>query len=102
MDLSIDFTYWVFQLKVWLILGFGLIIIDIVLATFFLLPIGIAAFLVGGLILVQNQLWFGDVVFFETWHDIMIYFAVLSVVSIGIIRVIFQKRRKNTADINEY
>ena len=102
MDLYTELTYWVFQAKVWIILGFILIIVDIFLGSFFILPIGIAAFLISGLILAQNQLWFGDYIFFETWRDIVIYFAILSVISIGIIKLIFEKRFKKEPDINEY
>ena len=102
MELYLDFSYWVFQSKVWVILGFILIIIDIFIGSFFILPIGVAAFLVSGLILAQNQLWFGDFMLFETWRDIAVYFAIFSIVSIGIIRLIFQRRIKGQTDINEY
>jgi|TARA_B100000315_G_C14420887_1_gene515495 membrane protein implicated in regulation of membrane protease activity len=102
MDLYSEFSYWVFQAKVWVILGFILIIVDIFLGSYFILPIGIAAFLISGLIVAQNRLWFGDYTFFETWRDIAIYFAILSVISIGIIKLIFQKRFENETDINKY
>ena len=102
MVLYTEFSYWVFQAKVWVILGFILIIVDIYLGSFFILPIGIAAFLISGLILAQNQLWFGDYIFLESWRDIAIYFAILSVISIGIIKLIFEKRFKKEPDINEY
>ena len=102
MDLYTEFSYWVFQAKVWVILGFILIIVDIFLGSFFILPIGIAAFLISGLILAQNQLWFEDFIFFETWRDIAIYFAILSVISIGLIKLLFGRRFKNEPDINEY
>ena len=102
MDLYIEFSYWVFQAKVWVILGFVLIIVDIFLGSFFILPIGIAAFFISGLILAQNQFWFGDYIFFETWRDIVIYFAIISVVSVGIIKFIFEERFKKEPDINGY
>ena len=102
MDLYTELSYWVFQAKVWVILGFILIIVDVFLGSFFILPIGIAAFFISGLILAQNQLWFGDYMFFETWRDIAIYFAILSVMSIGIIKLIFEKRFKKEPDINKY
>ena len=102
MDLYTELAYWVFQAKVWVILGFILIIVDVFLGSFFILPIGIAAFFISGLILAQNQLWFGDYMFFETWRGIAIYFAILSVMSIGIIKLIFEKRFKKEPDINKY
>ena len=102
MDFYLEFSYWIFQSKVWVILGLTLIIIDIFLGSFFILPIGVAAFLVSGLIFAQNQLWFGDFMFFETWRGIAVYFAIFSIISIGIIRLIFQRRIKGQTDINEY
>ena len=102
MGLYAEFSYWVFQAKIWVIFGLILIIVDVFLGSYFILPIGIAAFFIGGLIIAQNQLWFGDFIFFETWRDIAIYFSVLSVLSIGIIKLIFEKQFKKETDINEY
>ena len=102
MELYLEFSYWIFQSKAWVILGFTLIIIDIFLGSFFILPIGVASFLVSGLIFAQNKLWFGDFMFFETWRGIAVYFAIFSIISIGIIRLIFQRRIKGQTDINEY
>ena len=102
MDLYAEFSYWVFQAKIWVIFGLILIIVDVFLGSYFILPIGIAAFFIGGLIIAQNQLWFGDFIFFETWRDIAIYFSVLSVISIGIIKLVFEKQFKKETDINEY
>ena len=102
MELYLEFSYWIFQSKVWVILGFTLIIIDIFLGSFFILPIGVAAFLVSGLIFAQNQTWFGDFMFFETWRGIAVYFAIFSIISIALIRLIFQRRIKGQTDINEY
>jgi membrane protein implicated in regulation of membrane protease activity len=102
MDLYAEFSYWVFQAKIWVIFGLILIIVDVFLGSYFILPIGIAAFFIGGLIIAQNQLWFGDFIFFETWRDIAIYFSVLSVISIGIIKLLFEKQFKKETDINEY
>lgn len=102
MVLSADLAFWLFQAKVWIILGLVLVIADVFLGTLVLLPVGIAAFLVGGLIIIQRQLWFGDFVFFENWRDIMVYFAVLSVLSTLAMRFWFKRHRSDQPDINEY
>jgi membrane protein implicated in regulation of membrane protease activity len=85
----------------WLILGLTLIITDIFLGSFFLLPIGVSAFIISGLIYSQAQLWLGGV-FLETWKDVLIYFSALSVLSIGIVKLIFQRKADNKDDINDY
>ena len=97
-----DFVYWMFQAKIWVILGFLLIITDIFIGSFFILPIGIAAFIMGALLFAQNNYWFGDYVLLEHWRDIGLYFAILSVLSIAIIRALFQKNNDEKPDINEY
>ena len=85
----------------WLILGLILIITDIFLGSFFLLPIGVSAFIISGSLYSQAQLWLGSV-FLETWKDVLIYFSALSVLSIGIVKLIFQRKADNKDDINEY
>ena len=102
MDLYIEFSYWIFQAKIWVILGFLLIIFDLFLGSYFILPIGVAAFLISGLIVAQNNLWFGEFTPFETWRDIAIYFSILSVLSIALVKFLFQKRIEGQPDINEY
>ena len=85
----------------WLILGLILIITDIFLGSFFLLPIGVSAFIISGFLYSQAQLWLGSV-FLETWKDVLIYFSALSVLSIGIVKLIFQRKADNKDDINDY
>ena len=85
----------------WLILGLTLIITDIFLGSFFLLPIGVAAFIISGLLYSQAQLWLGGVLL-ETWKDVLIYFSAFSVLSIGIVKFFFQKKADNKEDINDY
>ncbi|MCB2101406.1 MAG: hypothetical protein KDE22_11080 [Rhodobacterales bacterium] len=98
-----DLAYWLFEPKVWIILGIVLIIADVFLGyTFFVLPIGVAALLIAGLIFAQGKLWFGDTVIFETWHDVGLWFAVLSVVSIGLLKMLARRWIKDQPDINEY
>lgn len=95
--------YWILSPEFWLIVGILLIIVDFTVgAALFLLPIGLAAILIAGLLLSQERLWFGDVLFLETWRQIIIFFSVLSVAFVGVIRFLFQRARREQADINEY
>ena len=95
--------YWMLVPEFWLIVGILLIIVDFTIgAALFLLPIGLAAILMAGLLLSQEGLWFGDLIFFETWRQIIIWFSLLSVAFVGVIRFLFQRARRGQPDINEY
>jgi len=94
--------YWSLQPEVWLILALVLVGADIVLGLqYFVLSIGVAALLLAGALLAQQNLWFGDAVVFETWRGVGIWFAVLSVASVLLIKLLTRQRR-GQPDINEY
>ena len=96
-------TSWLFEPEVWLILGLVLIALDIFVGMqFFVLSPGLASFIVGGLLQAQLSGWFGDSLLFETWRGLLIWWAVLSVLSIGLVRKLFQKKNADQSDINEY
>ena len=96
-------SYWMFLPEVWVIVGILLIVTDFTVgADLFLLPVGASALVIAALIQGQESLWFGDTVLFETWRQVIIWFAVLSVVSIAFIKFGFQRRRNNESDINKY
>ena len=100
--MSIDLMRWLFEPQAWLIAGLVLVIADIFLGYgFFVLPIGIAAFLISGLLVIDEGGYFSSKMF-GSWRDILIYFAVLSVISIGILRLVFQKYKSDDKDINQY
>ena len=101
MNAYLIFSHWIFEPYTWLILGLLVIIIDIFLG-FVLLPFGIAALVIAGLIFSDQNMIFGDFIFFETWRDVLIYYAVLSLCSVGMIKLIFQKSKKGKSDINQY
>jgi len=88
MDLYAELGYWLF--------------VDIFLGSYFILPIGVSAFCMSVIIYSQNNYWFDGLVFFETWRDVAIGFAVLSVISIGIVRFVFARKSDEDPDINEY
>ena len=99
----LDLNYWVYVPEVWLILGLFLIISDIFVGfNFFVLPIGIAALIVAFLIFGENRSLFGSVYLFDSWRDVVIWFAALSVAAVGILKLLFQRRDKDQPDINKY
>lgn len=103
MDAYAEISHWMFKAEVWVIVGIGLVMADIFLGySFFILPVGIAAFLISAMIFSQQKMWLGNFTFFDTWRDIVIYFAVLALVSIAVLKFAFQKFRKSGSDINDY
>jgi membrane protein implicated in regulation of membrane protease activity len=103
MNIFSSFTYWIFLPEVWLILGILLIAADFTIgANFFLLSIGASAFVMGGLIYGQQNLWFGDPLLFETWRQVMIWFSAMSIASVAVIKFLFQRKNNDEPDINEY
>jgi membrane protein implicated in regulation of membrane protease activity len=100
--MDIDFAYWLLEPQVWIIAGLVLVIADIVLGYgFFVLPIGVAAFLISALLAVDAGGYL-DFKMFDSWRDIMIWFSILSVASIGVLRLVFQKHKNQEKDINDY
>ena len=103
MDVYGDISYWIFKSEPWIILGIILIMLDIFIGfNFFILPVGISALIISGIIYAQVNTWFGESLIFETWTGILIGFSVLSIISIGIIKLIFQNSKKSQSDINQY
>ena len=101
MDIYLVLSYWIFQPYVWIILGLSIVIIDIFLG-FVLLPFGISSLVIGALIFCDQRMVWGEFVLFETWRDILLYFALLSLVSLGVIRLLVKMSNKGNCDINEY
>lgn len=103
MDTAVSITYWLFRPEVWIILAMVLIIADILIGlNLFVLPVGVSAALVSAALYAENRFWFSDTILLENWHDVLIAFAVLSIASVFLIRRMFQRRRDETPDINEY
>ena len=101
MDIYLSIDYWLFEPHFWLLVGILLIISDIFLASFFLLPIGVSAVLMAALIYFEHQ-HIIDAALFSSWRGILVSFAMLSVLSIFIIQSFVRIRRKNQKDINQY
>ena len=101
------FNYLAFQPYVWLILGVLLLSLELLDGSFsFFLPSGLGAWLTAALLKLQlNGLLF-DAVVFDNWSDLLLGFAIASIVAIGAVRIlIYRKRSVNSAqsdDINQY
>lgn len=97
-------SYWLFKPEAWALLGLLLIGFEMLVGNLFALPIGVACLFVAGMTYGQEEMWYGDTVLFETWRQILIAFAVLSVLSVGIIKFLVQKKSPDDEDddINQY
>ncbi len=101
MSYYLNIDYFLFEPKFWLILGLLLIIIDVFLFSFFLLPIGVAALIMSALIFFDSQ-HMSESELFTNWYQVLISFSFISVGSIAIIRILARLRRKDREDINDY
>ncbi|MBT4888038.1 MAG: hypothetical protein HON65_00595 [Rhodospirillales bacterium] len=96
-------NYWSYVTEVWIILGLILIIGDVFLGfNFFVLPIGIAALIMSALVYVDNNEVFGPIVLFSDWKVVIFWFAILSMVSVGLLKYFFQRNQKDEPDVNNY
>ena len=98
----IDFlNNWTLDPAVWLMVGIALIIIDMIVGlNFFVLPVGIAAILVSALLKLQSGGAF-ETSLVDDWEEVMYVFSALSIVAIGIVKLLFQPTKKPD-DINQY
>ena len=112
LEISLLLNNWSFHPEAWLILGILLVLSDLVLGmNYFLLPLGIAAFLTAVLVALGNSLisdevlmgesWMTSVLIFESWKDLFYWFAGLSVLCTISLRFFFRKAHAET-DINDY
>lgn len=102
MEFYREVTFWFFETRVWVILGLVLVTVDVFVGSMVLLPLGIACLLTGTAVFSSQQMWFGDFVLFETWRDVAFLFATLSVLSVLVVKRLFQKPRRQEPDINDY
>ena len=87
----------------WVALGLVLVLADIFLGfSLFVLPVGVAALIVAGIIFVQINAILGITQLYSDWQGLVYWFAGLSVVSVGLLRLIFQRPKKDLPDINQY
>ena len=102
MDFYNLVTFWIFQPYSWLILGIIIIIFDIFFLGMVLLPFGLSSLIIATLLYFDYKMYFSNFVFFETWRDILIYYAIFSIISLGAIKFFLRKNKTSRSDINEY
>ena len=94
--------------ELWVIIGILLIIIDITIGfEFFVLSIGLSSFIIAFLLFSQEKLWLIDFnisyIILSDWKDVLITLSILSILTVGVIKYIFQNRfKKSKKDINDY
>ena len=95
-------TFWIFQPYSWLILGIIIIIFDIFFLGMVLLPFGLSSLVIAALLYFDDKMYFSDFVFFETWRDILIYYAIFSIISLVAVKFLLRKGKTSKSDINDY
>jgi membrane protein implicated in regulation of membrane protease activity len=99
----LNFSYWLFQPQAWIILGITLVIADIFLGYgLFILPFGISAFIISAIIFADKHVYIKEINVLENWKDVLIYYSAISIISIFIIKKLFQKKLSKQSDINDY
>ncbi len=116
MDNAFDFlallNHWSFVPKIWIILGIILIIADLLIGlNYILIPFGIACFFTSGLVAINsseflyelsmNNEFVYNYLNLESWHDILYWYAALSIISVLLLRF-FTRGRTKDPDINQY
>lgn len=97
-------AYWLYQPEVWIILGIVLILAELTDGSaIFFLPFGLGALSNALLVSLQSSENLPSVLEFSEWWNMLISWALLAVVALGLLRLIFSfRRRKKDQDINEY
>lgn len=103
--LELEPTHFYFDPVFWLILGVIMIIVEILFGlNFFILPLGISAFLLS--LLLELEFIGIYVVFdepiFTNWKDILFAYSLFSIISVSAIKLLFSKTQKDIKDINDY
>ena len=94
---------WLALPEVWVILAIVLVVVDLMFGMdFFVLSVGVASLIIAGLLWIQQNGAAGHFAFFNNWRQIALGFAVLSLVSIGLVKFVFQTKSEDEPDINEY
>ena len=91
---------WLSNPQIWIIAGILLIVVEVLVGGMFALPVGVSALIMAVLMYADEQTMLGESRLLTDWEDILIAFAVLTVVSVGVLRLLFQ--RKDEGDINKY
>ena len=112
LEISLFMNNWLFHPEAWLILGILLVLADLLFGlNYFLLPLGAGSFLTAGLVMIGNSMmsetnlinggWASSVLIFESWQDLLYWFAGFSVFCTVLMRIFFKKTQEER-DINDY
>ena len=94
---------WLLNGQFWLAAGLFLVLSDIFLGfNLFVLPVGVAALIVACIIMLQENGMLGAATFYDDWQDVIYWFAGLSVISVVLLRIVFQRVKSKSPDINDY
>lgn len=96
-------TDWLLDTQFWVAVGLLLVLADIFLGfNLFVLPVGVAALIVAGIIVVQENGVLGAAPLYDDWQGVIYWFAGLSVISVVLLRIVFQRFKQDSPDINDY
>ena len=93
-------TDWLTDPQIWIIAGIALIIIELFIGGMIALPVGISALGMAGFVYADGIHFFSASQLVTTWEGILILFAVLTIVCVGLLKFLF--RGNGTDDINKY
>lgn len=96
-----DVAAWVLMPVVWLIGGVVLCFAELLDGSRVLLPLGLAAFLLGGYLHLQNRALLPGEVALTDWQYVLLAYAGLAVVSVVLLRRFFRPKPESK-DINDY
>ena len=96
-----DVAAWALVPLVWLIGGVALCFAELLDGNRVLLPLGLAALLVAGYLLLQKRELLPEEVLLADWRDVLLAYAGLALVSVVLLRRVFRPKT-NSKDINDY
>ena len=86
----------------WVVVGLLVLLIDIFLLNFVLVPFSIGAGIVAMLAFSDASALLGSFTFFSSWRDVALAYGVLVVVGYLLLRRSIQRWNRGKRDINEY
>lgn len=100
-------SFLIFQPYAWLIFGAILLALELFEGSFiFFLPTGLGAWITAGLIKLQLNGVLLPLVIFSDWSEVLLGYAIVSIIAIGLVRFITSSRKRRGAseqdDINKY
>ena len=97
-----ELLFFLLLYKVWIGIGIILCILEIYDNHFFFLPIGIAALLTSLSLFIDEKNIITESNLLSNWGIVLIYFGLLSIISVYVLRYIFHKKIEKNKDVNIY